>query len=305
MCTIKRCLSREFEISDQGAVKHFLGMRIDRDLKEKVMRISQRRYLESLLMRFQMQDCRPVSTPMEHRLKLPKGEESKRISEPYRELVGCISYVSLTSRPDLAATANYFSQFQVCPNQEHWVHLRRVLRYIKGSLQLGLTYRGNGDSPTLEVYSDADWAGDTTDRRSVSGAVFKVCGAVVSWFSRKQATVSLSSTEAELVALCVAACHSQWLVRLLRDLGRCPEGPIQFHEDNQSTIKLASNPKDSARLKHMDVKYFYVRELLEKNLIRIDYVPTTLQQADILTKGLPAPAFRKLRDSLGMADCCV
>lgn len=303
--TIKRCLAQEFEMTDQGEVKHFLGMTIGRDVEKKVMRIHQRRYLESLLIRFEMQNCRTVSTPMEYKLKLPKGEESKRIFKPYRELVGCIMYVSLTTRPDLAVAANYFSQFQVCPNEEHWIHLRRVLRFIQGTLSLGLCYRASNDSPLLEVYTDADWASDITDRRSISGAVYKVFGTTVNWYSKKQPTVSLSSTEAELVALCTAACHNQWLVRLLGDLGRIPDGPVCFHEDNQSTIRIASSPKDSSRLKHMDVKYFYVRELLERSLIKIDYVPSSMQQADILTKGLPAPGFKKLRDSLGMIVCNV
>ncbi|KXJ78806.1 hypothetical protein RP20_CCG003504 [Aedes albopictus] len=161
-------------------------------------------------------------------------------------------YASLTSRPDLAATANYFSQFQACPTDEHWVHLRRVLRYVKGTLDLGLIYRGDADETLLAVYTDADWANDIVDRRSVSGAVFKVFGASVCWFARKQPTVSLSSTEAELVALCGAACHSQWLVRVLCDLGWSSKEPVRFYEDNQSTIKIVSNPKDSGRLKHID-----------------------------------------------------
>ncbi|XP_053698976.1 uncharacterized protein LOC128745943 [Sabethes cyaneus] len=214
-------------------------------------------------------------------------------------------YVSLTSRPDLAAAVNYFSQFQACPNDENWVHLRRILRYVKATLELGLVYQGGTDRPLLEVFTDADWASDIVDRRSVSGAVFKVFGATVSWMARKQATVSLSSTEAELVALCAAACHGQWLVRVLLDLGLSSNGPVPYHEDNQSTIKIVSNSKDPGRLKHIDVKYFYVRELVERGFIEIDYVPSEKQQADILTKGLPAPTFRKLRASLGLADCSV
>lgn len=303
--TVKASLAKQFEMTDMGEVRNFLGMKIDRDKKKKLMRISQRRYLESLLCRFQMEDCRPISTPMENRLRLAKGEESERTSQPYRELVGCIMYASLTSRPDLAATANYFSQFQACPTDEHWAHLRRVLRYIKGTLEFGLMYHGNDDEPLLAVYTDADWASDIVDRRSVSGAVFKVFGATISWFARKQPTVSLSSTEAELVALCSAACHSQWLVRVLRDLGWSSDEPVRFYEDNQSTIKIVSNPKDSGRLKHVDVKHFYVRELVEKGCIKIDYIPTNKQQADILTKSLPAPAFRNLRASLGVDDCSV
>ncbi|XP_055590356.1 uncharacterized protein LOC129742481 [Uranotaenia lowii] len=214
-------------------------------------------------------------------------------------------YVSLTSRPGLAATANYFSQFQACPNERHWVQLRRVLRYVKGTLNYGLVYEASIDGPMLEVYTDADWASDIVDRRSVSGAVFKLFGATVSWIAKKQATVSLSSTEAELVALCKAACHGQWLIRVLKDLGLSVVEPVPFHEDNQSTIKIVSNPKDTGRLKHIDVKHFFVRDLVESGCIKVDYVPSAEQQADILTKSLPAPTFRRLRASLGLADCSV
>lgn len=290
-------------MTDVCPVKCFLGMKIERDVETKVMRISQRNYLESLLVRFGMEDSRPVSTPMEHRLRLAKGDETKRIDKPYRELVGCIMYVSMTSRPDLAVAANYFSQFQTCFNEEHWAHLRRVLRYIKGTLDVGLVYQAHNEAKLLEVFSDADWGNDITDRRSVSGAVFKVFGATVSWFARKQPTVSLSSTEAELVALCAAACHSQWLVRVLKDLGWKTDNPVLFREDNQSTMKIVSNPKDTGRLKHIDVKYFYVRDLVENGSIQIEYVPSSEQQADLLTKGLPAPAFVKLRSSIGVLDC--
>ncbi|XP_062539157.1 uncharacterized protein LOC134207457 [Armigeres subalbatus] len=189
----------------------------------------------------------------------------------------------MTSRPDLAAAANYFSQFQTCFNEEHWTHLRRVLRYIKGTLNVGLVYRADNEGQLLEVFSDADWGNDITDRCSISGAVFKVFGATVSWFARKQHTVSLSSTEAELVALCAAACHSQWLVRVLKELGWNSNNPVLFWEDNQSTMKIVSNPKDTGRLKHIDVKYFFVRDLVQNGKIKIEYVPSAEQQADMLT----------------------
>lgn len=302
---VKQALSQEFEMTDAGPVKCFLGMKIVRETDKKIMRISQRSYLESLLVRFGMENCRPISTPMERNLQLGKGDETKRIDKPYRELVGCIMYVSMTSRPDLAAAANFFSQFQACFNDEHWTYLRRVLRYIKGTLNVGLVYQADNDGILLEAYSDASWGNDITDRRSVSGAVFKVFGATVSWFARKQPTVSLSSTEAELIALCAAACHGQWLIRLLSDLGWKQDSPVPFYEDNQSTMKIVGNPKDTGRLKHIDVKYFYVRELIEAGRIKVYYVPSAEQQADMLTKGLPAPAFHKLRSCIGILDCSV
>lgn len=155
----------------------------------------------------------------------------------------------------------------------------------------------------LEAYSDADWANDIVD--SVSGAVFKVFGATVSWMAKKQSTLSLSSTEAELVALCAAACLGEWLRWILGELGPTLEDPVPFHEDNQSTIKIVTNPKDTGQLKHIDVKHFFVQELVEQGRIKVDYVPSSLQLADILTKSLPAPTFRKLRTSVGVLDCRV
>lgn len=300
---VKSCLSKEFEMTDAGEVQCFLGMNIDRDMKEGVMRISQRQYFEDMLRRFRMDDCKPISTPLECRLKLAKGEEEKRISDPYRELVGCLTYASVTTRPDLAAAVNFLSQFQSCPNSEHWAHLKRVLRYVRGSLDMCLVYRVNEKAPTLEVFTDADWANDVTDRRSISGAVFKVFGCTVGWTTRKQNTVSLSSTEAELNALCNAAWHEMWLVRLLKDIGCNIELPITFHEDNQSTIRIAEESKDFGRLKHVDVKLHFLRDLVKQKKIRWQYLRSEDQVADIMTKGLPAGAFRRHRTGLGLVNC--
>lgn len=239
--TVKRLLSMEYEMKDMGEVHQFLGMKVERNVGEARMKISQRNYLEDLLKRFGMFECKPVSTPMENKLRLRKGVEELITSKPYRELIGCLMYASLTTRPDISAAVNYFSQFQSCPNEVHWVHLKRVLRNIKGSLDVGLIYQENADIQLLMVYCDADWANDLVDRRSVTGCVFKLFGCTVSWITRKQQTVSLSSTEAELSALCTAACHAIWMIRLLGDLGKKPEAAVQVFEDNQSTIRIAED----------------------------------------------------------------
>lgn len=120
---VKRRLAAEFEMTDDGEIRQFLGMSIDRDIEAWVLKISQRGYFEGLVERFGMTDCKPISTPIENRLRLKKGEERKRTSKPYRELVGCLMYASLTTRPDLSAATNYLSQFQSCPTDEHWVHI--------------------------------------------------------------------------------------------------------------------------------------------------------------------------------------
>lgn len=247
-----------------------------------------------------MQECKPISTPIECRLRLSKGEESQRTEKPYRELIGCLMYVALTSRPDLFAAVNYFSQFQSCPTEEHWVHLKRVLRYIRGTLDLGLEFRGSNEAPVMEAFCDADWANDPIDRRSLTGYVFRVHGCTVGWLTRKQSTVSLSSTEAELVALSVTVCHGIWMKRLLQDLGKELEGPVTYYEDNQSTIRIAEDERDAGRMKHVDVKHRFVRELIQQGQVALRYKSTNDQLADVMTKGLPAGVFQKHRASLGL-----
>lgn len=298
---VKRSLAGEFEMTDIGDVKNFLGMRIERDIEQRYMRISQRVFLEGLLRRFNMQECKPISTPIECRLRLLRGEECHRTEKPYRELIGCLLYVTLTSRPDLCAAVNYFAQFQSCPTEEHWVHLKRVLRYIRGTLDLGLIFKGNNEEPVMEAYCDADWANDPVDRRSLTGYVFRVYGCTVGWLTRKQPTVSLSSTEAELVALNVAVCHGIWMERLLRDLGTKLDGPVTYYEDNQSTMRVAEDERDVGRMKHIDVKYRFVREQIQRGGVVVRYKPTGEQLADIMTKGLPAGVFQKHRGCLGLA----
>ncbi|XP_052561956.1 uncharacterized protein LOC120431009 [Culex pipiens pallens] len=157
---VKSCMSKEFEMTDTGEVDCFLEMKIERDVEERKLRISQRQYFQDILLRFGMQDCKPASTPMECRLKLLKSAEKDRTDAPYRELIGCLTYASITTRPDLAAAVNFLSQFQSCPTNTHWAHLKRILRYVKGTLDFGLVYRAKEGVPTVEVFTDADWAND-------------------------------------------------------------------------------------------------------------------------------------------------
>lgn len=297
---VKQHFIDEFEMSDVGEVKSFLGMKVERNVEKRFLRISQRVFLENLLCRFNMQECKPIRTPMEYRLRLERGKQAELTDKPYRELVGCLMYVAFTSRPDLCAAANYFSQFQSCPTEQHWVHLKRVLRYIRGTLDLGLVYSGNDGAPVLEAYADADWANDLTDRKSLSGYVFRIYSNSVCWLTRKQSTISLSSTEAELIALSTAMCHGTWLLRLLGDLGIKMNNPVTYFEDNQSTIHVAEDERGVGRLKHVDVKHMFVRNEIQQRRVALQYVPTGEQLADVMTKGLPAEVFQKHRQNLGL-----
>lgn len=232
-------------------------------------------------------------------MKLKKGVEAERTSNPYRELVGCLAYIAQSSRPDLCVAVNLLSQYQSCPTNEHWCYLKRILRYIKGTLDISLEFRGGDQVKPLIVYSDADWGNDINDRRSITGCILQVFGSTVMWLTRKQQTVALSSTEAEFIALCTAACEGIWLRRVLADLGVIVEGPVTYFEDNQSCIKVVEEPKDSRRLKHVDIKFNFIRELVQEGYIKLSYIPTEKQLADVMTKGLSAGRFVRLRNDIG------
>src|SRR6202012_5074213 len=149
-------------------------------------------------------------------------------------------------------------------------------------------------------YADSDFASDITDRKSVSGYVFKVYGCTVSWISRKQQTVSLSSTEAEYIALATAASEAIWLRGLLKELNHEQFKPTKIYEDNQASISIAQDPKEHKRMKHIDIKYNFLRDIIATEYIELEYIPSTNQLADIMTKALPIKTFQRLRQALGL-----
>lgn len=170
---VKEKLGKEFEMTDLKEVSTFLGLTIERNKKDGDLKIGQKLYLKNLLNRFGMKDCKPVQTPLAVGLRLEKCTDTEKFTQhPYRELVGCLMYVTVTSRPDLCMAVNYFSGFQSCATDEHYSHLKRVLRYIQGTLDMKLVYCRDQDATLLEGFTDADWAGDIVDRKSLSGYVF-------------------------------------------------------------------------------------------------------------------------------------
>lgn len=298
---LKQQLSKRFEMTDMGELKIFLGLKVDRDKSKGTLKISQSKYISNLLERFGMNDCNPIATPLEPNLKLEaRKPEEELTKKPYRELIGCLTYLALASRPDISVAVNFFSRFQSAPTDTHWCHLKRILRYLKGTINLGLMYNRHGEEEPLLGYADADWGSDIQDRRSISGNIFQVFGACVSWMTRKQATISLSSTEAEYISLSQAACEAIWLKNLLEELGVVFKHPITLFEDNQSCIHIAEEPRDQKRMKHLDIRYHFIREKIQEGIFKVYYKPTTDQIADIFTKGLQRVNFQKLRTMLGM-----
>lgn len=299
---LKAKLKDEFDMSDMNEISTFLGLTIERRKNEGVLLISQRKYLENLLARFGMADCKPKQTPLASGVKLEKcNDPSKYTKQPYRELIGCLTYVTVMSRPDLCAAVNYFSAFQTCASDDHWNHAKRILRYIKGTLDLKLVYRRNDKCDTIDGFADSDWASNICDRKSTSGYVFRVYQANVSWSTQKQKTVALSSAEAEYVSLGVAVKEALWLRMLLKDFNVDVSEPVTIREDNQACISIAEEDKPTKRLKHVDVRFHFVREEIQRRTIQLEYVASEDQLADIMTKGLPRPQYEKLRSLLGLS----
>ncbi len=195
---------------------------------------------------------------------------------------------------------HYLSQHSIAPGEEHLTAMKCVYRYLNGTPDLGLTYHGNRLNDDLMGFADSDWAGDPNSRRSVSGYMFMFCGAVVSWSAKKQPTIALSSTEAEYMAMTHARKEAVFLEHLYSDVGIPISVPIFLLIDNQSAIALVENPIFHACSKHIKVCHHWVHEKIEDGTIKLDYIPTADQIADIFTKPLNSEKFRKFRDALGL-----
>lgn len=303
-----KILNNTFKMNNLGQIKHFLGMNITQNLSEGKITINQTNYLRGVLEKFGMLNCKPSKTPMNNNfhhdyLKRVKSENLE-IEKRCRMAIGSLMYAMLCSRPDICVSISILSRYQTCASYDLWKEIKRVLRYIQGTIDMSLVYQKNNNCEYLIVgYSDSDWAGDCTDRKSTTGYVFKVFNCTVSWACRKQSSVSLSSTEAEYIALSQSVSEACWLRYLFYDLNICENYvTVLVFADNQSAIKVCKNPEFHKRLKHVDIRYHFVRNKIKDNVVMLKYISTHDQQADLFTKPLGFTQFKKLREKLGL-DC--
>ena len=288
-------LNAEFRITI-GTLETFLGMQIETG-KDGSIFVHQEAYTKSILRRFNMMDANPVKTPCQRWTREP-DEPVLEKSVAYRQAVGSLLYLAMTTRPDLSYAVSIVSEVLDCPKESDWAAVKRIFKYLVGTTQYGLLYRG-GIPLELKCYSDSDYANDQETRRSRSGFVTTFGGAAVTWMSRKQSVVALSTTEAEYVAASEGAREAVWLTRLLKELTSISKPPIML-VDNLSTVKLIRNPEFHRRTKHIEVRFHYVREKVLDGELQLEHVPSQRQLADMFTKNLPAPSFLNNRKSIGV-----
>jgi histone deacetylase 1/2 len=293
----------DFPVKDLGQLGYFLGIEV-KHMKDGLL-LYQQKYVTDLLRRTNMHNAKPVCTPMATTEKLSRydGEPlSAADITKYRSVVGALQYLTLT-RPDIAFSVNKVCQFLQAPTDVHWIAVKRILRYLRHTSALGLFIQ-RSSSLLLSGFADADWAGCPDDRRSTGGHVVFLGGNLVAWSSRKQPTVSRSSTEAEYKSVANATAEIMWIQRLLHELGVFLSRAPTLWCDNLGATYLSVNPVFHARTKHIEVDYHFVRERVAQKALHIRFISTHDQLADVLTKPLSTQVFVRFRHNLNMALPC-
>ena len=269
------------------------------------MHTSQTSYIRDLLTRTKMTDCKPSPSPSDTTFQLSKHGETFDDPSLFRSIVDALQYATIT-RPEISFSVSRVCQYMHNPTLDHWKAVKRILRYLKGSLTHGISITPSTSS-SIHVYCDAGWAADPDDRRSHHG--FAVCYGpnLISWSSRKQKVVARSSTEAEYRAIAFAASEISWIASLIKELRLpCPCPPVIFC-DNISAIYLTANPVFHQRSKHIEIDYHFFREKVARGQLCVKYIPSTDQTADVFTKALSSPRFAHLRSKLTVSkpDMCL
>ena len=293
-------MRNRFRIKELGPARLIVGLQVLQD--DYSIHISQSSYVRGIL-----EDTGMASAHSSH-IPISGGDVNATISEvqhqpvdttAYRHIVGKTMYAMVGTRPDIAYAVSTLGRFASKPNQQHYSMAKHLLRYLKGAPDTGLCYTKGTGTATFHGYCDADWGG-SEDRKSTSGYVFLLNGAPISWSSKRQPTVALSSTEAEYIAATQATKEAIWLRRLFKDLGHPQNEPTTIYEDNQGCIQLAKNPIHHQRTKHIDIQMHFIREKIDSNEVTLTYCGTQDQLADIFTKALPRVKFEDIRSRIGL-----
>uniref|UniRef100_A0A2N9GE28 Reverse transcriptase domain-containing protein n=1 Tax=Fagus sylvatica TaxID=28930 RepID=A0A2N9GE28_FAGSY len=300
-------ITSTFEMKDMGEANFVLGVKITRDRSKKLLSLSQGTYIKKILERFHMHNSKPIDTPMEKGCTLsldqcPKNDEEKnQMSKvPYASAIGSLMYAMLCTRPDICFAVGMVSRYQSNPGPAHWRAVKRILRYLRGTSDHALCYHG-GDL-RLTGYSDADWASDKDERKSTSGYAFILGGGAVSWCSKKQSCIALSTMESEYVACSAAVQEAVWLRRFLQRLGVTAhaEDAVLLYSDSTSALAYAKDPKYHGKAKHIELRYHYIRDMVSQGEVILQHISTSSMVADPLTKPIARDLFFSHTKSMGL-----
>ena len=309
--SIKQSLKETFEMKDMGEASKILGMDISRDRKKGNLYLKQTDYIRRVISRFRMQDSTTKSVPIGQHFKLstdqvPKDDEEREEMKgiPYSNIIGSVMYSMICTRPDLAHAVSITSRFMKEHGREHWHALKWMLKYLKGSKDVGIMYRRSveGQEQPLIGYCDSDYASNVDSRKSQTGYIFKMFGGAVTWKSSLQSVVELSTTEAEYIALTEAIKEAVCLRGITSDFGAVQDS-LTILCDNNGAICLAKHQVFHERTKHIDIRLHFIRDIIEGGEIKVVKVGTLDNAADVLTKALPVAKFRHCLKLVGMTDC--
>uniref|UniRef100_A0AAV1VFK5 Reverse transcriptase Ty1/copia-type domain-containing protein n=1 Tax=Peronospora matthiolae TaxID=2874970 RepID=A0AAV1VFK5_9STRA len=280
----KADLKTRFEMTDSGKCTFVLGIELV-DESDGSVTMCQRRYVNDILKRFGMDECKATASPVDLSTRLVASTEAAKIDVPFREAVGALMHLTTATRPDIGYAVGYVSRFMENPQQEHWTAVKRIFRYLQGTKSHGLRFQPS-DKIDFRGYSDADWAGDHADLKSTSGYTFMLMGAPVSWGSKKQSRRQVGASPA------------------MRDFGgrKRTRPDLVIREDNQSCIKMTKNPVNHGRAKHIDIKYHHIRDEVKRGEVQLEYCETSVMMADIMTKGLHGPRHKEMTATLGIRE---
>jgi hypothetical protein len=301
MIEFKESMKEKFAMTDLGKMKYFLGIEVTQC--EQGIFIQQHKYGLEVLKRFGMEDRNKVCSPIVPGCKLVKNEVGKAANPTeYKQMIGCLMYM-LATRPDMAFSVCLAARYMERPTEMHVAAVKRILRYLKGTLNLGILYKCKTDNNLiLQGWSDSDYAGDYDDRKSTSGYIFTMGTSAICWSSKKQPIVTHSTTEAEFVSAASCACQCIWVRSILQHLNVKQDGSTFINCDNSSSIKLSKNPILHGRCKHIDVRFHFLRDLNKEGTIELRYCRSQDQLADMMTKALKLDTFCRLREGIGMCD---
>jgi hypothetical protein len=301
LAEVRKFLDQHFKMTWTVDPKMLLGIEIARNREAGTVQLSQKHYAEDILKTFGMSDCTPkkfpMATPIPADVSGDRPPPDRRF--PYLEFIGKLNYLARSTRPDLSFVASHLATFCSCYQERHWNACLDVMRYIKGTTAVSIVYSKSGPDQPIS-YSDANYATDPIDRKSISGYAFTYAGGMISWKSKKQPVVAHSSSESELVALDSAAREAMWITSLFDQLKKPIQLPLQLWEDNQGTINITRNPVNHPGTKHIAVRYFAVRDWIHEGRLKVEYMKTSEMLADALTKPLNGARLRELCLGMGM-----